>query len=390
MMTVIHLTSSTFVGGPEQQMLGLARGLSGEVSTIFMSFSEGGRCQAFLERARLDGFESLRLQYDTPHFRSAIRELVNELRRVRADVLCVHGYKAGLLGRLAARRAKVPVVAVSRGWTYESLKIRAYECLDRINLRWMDRVVCVSQGQAVKVRRAGIPEAKIVVIPNAIRMDRFNSPDPAGRAQLERLFPGRVGQIVGAAGRLSPEKGFSVLVDAVALVAQSAPDAGFVLFGSGVLREALEAQLVARGLSNRFVLAGFCSDLDRLLPELDLLVQSSYTEGMPNVVLEACAAGVPVVATAVGGTPEIVEDGANGYLIPPGDPGALAQAILKVLGDKHGRRGMACRGQQIVRERFTFEAQATRYQGLFAELVGAVTPGGRLARSSVPIGSSDR
>ena len=292
MTTVVHLTASTFHGGPERQILGLAGALPPEVRTVVLSFSEGGRSRDFAETARGQGIEADTLAHDTPHLRAATRELSDRLRADRIQLLVVHGYKAGLLGRFAARRAGIPVVAVSRGWTYESRKVRLYEMLDRINLRWMDRVVCVSHGQAAKVRRAGVPERRVAVIPNAIRPERFDKPDPAARGELERLFPRPVTHIVGAAGRLSPEKGFDVLIDAAALVARSLPSAGFVLFGEGLLREPLKRQIEGRGLAGRFVIAGFRSDLDRLLPHLDLLVQSSHTEGMPNVVLEACAAGV--------------------------------------------------------------------------------------------------
>src|SRR5262249_18027517 len=155
-VTIIHLTSSTFFGGPERQMLGLAQALGEGDRTAFFSFREGGRCRDFLGRARREGDEADELAHDTPHFRAAVRELTARLRRASADVLCCHGYKADLLGRPAARRAGVPVVAVARGWTAEDLKVRLYEALDRFALRWMDRVVCVSEGQAVKVRHAGV------------------------------------------------------------------------------------------------------------------------------------------------------------------------------------------------------------------------------------------
>lgn len=349
-------------------MLGLARAISSEVRTIFVSFGEGGLCRSFLHEAARCGFESLALDNDTPHFRAAIGELVDRLSGLSIDVLFCHGYKASLLGRPAARRAGIPVVGVSRGWTYESLKVRIYELLDRINLRWMDRVVCVSEGQAAKVRRLGVPARKVVIIPNAIDSTRFEVPDPTARMELERLFRRPIRHVVGAAGRLSPEKGFSVLVEAAEQVARSAPDVGFVLFGEGVLRPALAEQIAVKGLSDRFILAGFRPDLDRLLPRLDLLVQSSYTEGMPNVVLEACAAGVPVVATAVGGTPEIIDDGVNGHLIATGRPGLLAQVILKTLADEAGRNRMGRAGRQIAGDRFTFEAQARSYRTLLHAL----------------------
>ncbi len=202
--------------------------------------------------------------------------------------------------------------------------------------------------------------------------------------QLERMFPERPDMIVGAAGRLSPEKGFNILVDAASQVLQSplsplhAPGSplpahriGFVLFGDGPLRPALESQIKARGLENRFILAGFRSDLDKFYPHLDLLVLPSYTEGLPNVVLEAFAAGVPVVATAVGGTPEAVEDGLNGYLVAPGDATALAVRIGDMLSDPLRRREMGTRGQENVRRLFSFAQQAREYLQLVQCLLPA-------------------
>ncbi len=128
MRTVIHLTASTFHGGPERQMLGLAGALGADVGSIFVSFSEGGRCRAFLDEARRQGFQSQELRNDTPHFRRACGELADLLGRHCCDILLCHGYKAGLIGRIAARRARIPVVAVSRGWTYESPRCGSTSC----------------------------------------------------------------------------------------------------------------------------------------------------------------------------------------------------------------------------------------------------------------------
>jgi glycosyltransferase involved in cell wall biosynthesis/acetyltransferase-like isoleucine patch superfamily enzyme len=365
---IIHLTSSTFLGGPERQMLGLAAQLAADCRTVFLSFAEGGRCQALLDRATEEGFEARALENDTPRLRAAIRELTATLQHLRPALLCCHGYKAILLGRIAARRAGTPVAAVSRGWTYENLKVRAYEALERVSLRWMDRVVCVSEGQAAKVRRAGVPGERVVVIPNAIRPERFGAPDPSYRSALLGLFADPPARVVGAAGRLSPEKGFSVLVEAAASVARSDASVGFVVFGEGPLREVLQREIAAWGLEGRFVLAGFRDDLDAYMPCFDLLALPSYTEGLPNVVLEAFAAGVPVVATAVGGVPEVVENGVSGLLVPPGDPPALARAIRDVLRTEEGRRLMGARGRDRVVKAFTFQAQGERYLELCAEL----------------------
>jgi glycosyltransferase involved in cell wall biosynthesis len=368
MRTVFHLTASTFHGGPERQMLGLARSLAPGVRTVFLSFSEGGRCGEFLGQARGRGFEAHELAHDTPRLLAAAAELAGRLRAERPEALLMHGYKAGLIGRIAARRAGVPAVAVSRGWTYESAKVRLYEAMDRVNLRLVDRVVCVSRGQAAKVRRAGVAERKILVIPNAVDVERFAATDPAARAELQALFPATVRRIVGAAGRLSPEKGFADLVDAAARVAEREPDVGFAVFGDGALRQELGRRIAAAGLAGRFVLAGFRPDLDRLAPRLDLFVQSSLTEGMPNVVLEACAAGVPVVATAVGGTPEILDEAEGDLLVPPGEPAALAATILRALGEAESRRDVVDRARRRMVREFSFSAQAERYLRLLEDL----------------------
>src|SRR5262249_3399556 len=156
-------------------------------------------------------------------------------------------------------------------------------------------------------------------------------------------------------------------VQAAAAVCRQRPEVGFVQFGEGPLRQTLERDIAAAGLTGRFVLAGFRTDLDAFIPHLDLLVLPSFTEGLPNVVLEAMAAAVPVVAPAVGGTPEVVADGRTGYLVPAGDAAALADRIGRVL-DAPDRRGMGLCGQERVRREFTFAAQAQEYQQLFAAL----------------------
>ncbi len=373
-MKIVHLTASTFHGGPERQMLGLAGNLPKGYETQFLSFSEGGRCKAFLSAARQAGFDALALEKDTPRFGAATREISEQLRAFQADVLLCHGYKADLLGRRAARRAGVPVVAVSRGWTGECFRVRLYERIDRFCLRWMDRVVGVSEAQAEKVRKAGVRPDLVRVIHNAVDPDRFSAPDPRYRGKLLKYFRGPKTRIIGAAGRLSPEKGFSVLVKAAERVVREDPSVGFILFGEGAGRAALLEQIKEAGLAGSFIVVGFRRDLDRFIPFFDILALPSFTEGLPNVVLEACAANVPVVATKVGGTPEVVEDGVNGLLVPPGDADALAGRLLELVASEERMRDMGLSGRQRVVEQFSFAAQADRYCDLFDELCGQSSP----------------
>jgi glycosyltransferase involved in cell wall biosynthesis len=365
-MRLVHLTSSTFFGGPERQMLGLAQTLPESVHTTFVSFAEGGRSAAFLAEVRKHDFDAIALKHDFPRVFAAVGELAGVLRESRCHVVFSHGYKANILGRIAARRVGIPVVAVSRGWTGENRKVRAYEWLDRRHLKRMDHVVCVSEGQAVKVRRwCGMPETRLTVIRNGARLDAFAKPDVQARPKLLNFFPRlSVSQVVLAAGRFSPEKGFSVLIEAAASFLRTNPSAAVVLLGEGVLRPVLEAGIRARGLTDRFAVPGFRSDLDSLIAVADVVVLPSFTEGLPNVALEASAAGIPVVATAVGGTPEVIADGETGFLVPPGQPQALSAKVEELLRNAELRRQFGRAGRTRMRHLFTFEAQATAYLNL--------------------------
>jgi glycosyltransferase involved in cell wall biosynthesis len=367
-MNIVHLMASPFIGGPERQVLGLARALPAGYRTAFLSFAESGRARPFLDRARQDGFEAVELRENFPHLRRAIREVASHLHRLRADVLCCSGYKPDLIGWRAARAAGVPVVGIAHGWTGVTLRVRLYEMADAIALRFMDGVVSVSEAMARRLRRRGVPATAITVIRNAIDAPSHD-PDPACRTRVEAFFPTPPRLIVGAAGRLSPEKGFDVYLAAAIRLCAQRDDVGFVLFGAGPMRPELERTIAKRDLERRFILAGFRNDVEQLLPGLDLAVLSSHTEGLPVAVLEAQAAGVPVVATAVGGTPEVVLDGITGWLAPPANAAALAELIARALDNEPQRRSMGQAGRQRIRDEFTFRSQTERYQRLFDKLL---------------------
>jgi glycosyltransferase involved in cell wall biosynthesis len=367
-MRLVHLTASPFFGGPERQMLGLARALPVEYETAFLSFAEGGRCEPFLDQVRAAGFTGLRLAHDTPRLLAARRELVGLLRDLHAEVLLCHGYKANLVGRSAVRKAGVPAVAVARGWTGQDFRVRCYDRLDRMLLSRFDHVVAVSEGMAKAVRAVGVSMHKVRVIRNAARPDAFRDPDPARRREMEALFPRPGQRIVLAAHRLTPDKGTHILIEAAQTVVRNDPGTRFLVCGDGFSRPELERQVRDAGLQDVFVFAGFRTDLDAWMPNADLFVLPSFNEGLPNVILEANACGVPAVATAVFGTPEVLHDGVNGYLVPAGDPQALADRLSRLLADADLRRRMGDAGRELVRAQFTFEAQARGYVEFFAEL----------------------
>jgi glycosyltransferase involved in cell wall biosynthesis len=370
-MHIVHLMASPFLGGPERQVLGLAKALPPEWRTSFLSFAERGLARPFLEQARSEGFEAIELRENFPRLNRAIQEVAEHLRTLGASVLCCSGYKPDLLGWRAARRVGIPVIAIAHGWTGATLKVKLYEAADAQVMRWVDAVVCVSQAMAEKVRDKGIATKKIAIIRNAVDPTPFARHDrkKESRRIVESSFARPPKWIVGACGRLSVEKGFDVLVEAAAVVGRMCDDVGFILYGEGPMRSSLEEQIRRHDLQGRVVLGGFRSDLNTLLPGFDLAALSSHTEGLPVAVLEAHAAGLPVVATAVGGTPEVVLDGVTGYLVPPANPTALAERIVALVNDDSRRVEMGRAAIQRIHDHFTFSTQAAEYQELFTRLV---------------------
>lgn len=367
-MNIVHLMASPFFGGPEQQVLGLTGPLPAHVRTIFLTFAERGLAKPFADRAAAEGLETIKLRANAPHFIRAAAEIAEHLRRCRADALFCHGYKPDIIGWFAARRVGVPVASVAHGWTAATWNVCVNEMLDRLVMHGMDCIVCVSAAQAARVRRAGVPSSRIRVIRNAVATEPFDKPEPHYRKKLHDLFSWRPEVVVGAVGRLSREKGFDQFIDAAALVRQKHPDTGFVLFGDGPLRATLANRIAARQLDGSFVLAGFRTDAARFVPFLDVSVLSSHTEGLPTVVMEAMAARVPVVATAVGGTPEVVVDGVTGYLVPPHNVAALAGRISDLLADHTARRRMGEAARRRIEDEFIFPRMSKQYLQLFEEL----------------------
>ena len=306
----------------------------------------------------------------------AVRRFAERLRGLKDVVVHSHGYKADLYALLAARWAGVPVMTSAHGWTSENRKVRAYEALQAWSWRWFDRVVAVSRSYEAQALARGVPRAKLMVVHNAIRGSYAADADPgaaraAARAALG-LAPDAV--VVGIVGRLGIEKGHAAFVEAAARIAPRHPDARFLIVGEGLQRADIEARVAAAGLTQRVRLLGHRDDLPAIWPALDLLAMTSLREGLPNVLLEAMLHGIPGVAMAVGGIPEVIDDGLDGLLVPAGDVDGFTARLGELLADapRRARLGEAARAK--VRDAFLFDARMRRMEALYDELLQGGRP----------------
>ena len=397
--TVLHLRASNFVGGPENQILRYAEcERSGPISTLIGTFVGRGEGTEFLEAAKGRGLETLALPAGPLGDLRAVWALTRFLGERGVALLSTHGYRADIIGTLAGRLSGVPVVPFLRGWTREDAKVRFYEALGRAFLPLASRVVCLSNRQAERLAGRRFLGAKIRVVVNAVETSWVDGRDRAlARQELCRRYGLREDSaLVVTAGRLSPEKGTLHFVRAAPKVRKLFTAARFIVFGDGPLRAELEGVARTACPNGEILFAGHVEDFRRLLPGADVLVNASLSEEMPNAVLEAMAAGVPVIATDVGGVAEIAGNHSL-ILIPTSNPAAIADAVSVLLSDSASAKEQGRAGQQRVREAFSTDRQRAALHALYEELIPglagspkALSPVEGWERLRVPGGSQEK
>lgn len=293
------------------------------------------------------------------------------------DVIQTHGFKSHFLVRACGARAGRAWVAFHHGYTRSTRTRDLLAQLDRWSLQSPSQVVTVSQSFARQLESRGVPGSQIMVLQNAIDPDWCPDFDNQDIAAAD-LFPGmlQTEKLVLAVGRLSREKAFPDLVAAVARLKQTRPDLAFrlVIVGEGLERGNIEVAVRQAGLERQVHLAGHVNDVRPYYRAADLLAISSWSEGSPNALLEAMAAGVPVVSTEAGGIPEIVSHRQTAFLVPVRDSAALADAIGLVLLDRTLAEGMAERARQLINQQYSPLSRTESLVRLYGRLCGRTNP----------------
>lgn len=303
----------------------------------------------------------------------AFAHIAAALRTFRPHVVHTHLSKAGLLGRLAAKAAGAPAIVhtyhgnVLDGY-FDPLRARVFLGLERALARISTRVVAISRGQRREIERLGIARGeRIVEIPLGFDLAPFTDP-PRGLLRRELALDRSV-PLVGIVARLVPIKRVDVFLDAAEEVARQRPDAHFLVVGDGEEAGRLRARAERIGIAAHTHFVGWRSDLPAVYGDLDVVVLTSDSEGTPVSILEALAARRPVVATAVGGVPDVLGANERGLLVPRRDPGALGEAIVTLLGSRGRGETLAAAGRSYVLAEHGADALIDRISGLYTGLV---------------------
>jgi glycosyltransferase involved in cell wall biosynthesis len=371
-VSVVQILATGGNGGAQESLFGLVTGLDrSRYDVCVVSLSNGSSVRR-LQRAGIST-----MVIEEPDDAIAVGALAAHLARIQPDVIHNHMYRAEVVGTKAA--LALDAAGYPRPYvvsTVHSSRVRPPE--DREELRRltpsMDRLIAVSDAIVDKIQDEGREGAEVSLIYNGVDLERYDHQEPCCTLREEYgMEPGA--QIVGIVARLEPEKGHATLLDAWPLVLRSCPDAYLLVVGEGSRCDALMAQAADLGIARRVVFTGRREDVPAVTAALDVAVLPSYREAQGLSVLEAMALSRPVVASNVGGIPEMIEDGVTGLLVPPRDPEALAAAIVRLLSD-HSLADMLGRaGHDLVHRRFCIEQMVSAIEDIYDEGARA----GRLA-----------
>jgi glycosyltransferase involved in cell wall biosynthesis/protein-tyrosine-phosphatase len=356
---VCHVMSADLWAGAEVQV--------GTVASFLVQRPEVKLCVVLFNEGRLAReLRTLGLEVEVIDERQhtalgLLVALTRFLSSHRVDIVHTHRYKDTVLGSIAAKLTRVPVVIRTvhglpepmRGW--DLLKFQMYQALDRIALScFADRIIAVSKGIADSLTAAGYRRSAVIPVHNGIDLAKVQVARDRDTVRRELgIAPGVL--TIGTAGRLSPVKAQGDLIRAARRIIEKAADTRFVIVGDGPLRDALTTTAAQLGVDSACCFVGSRPDILDLVGAMDIFVLPSLHEGIPMALLEAMALGKPVVATAVGGVPEVLTDRVNGLLVPPRDDAALADACLALAADRPWAQSLGATARRTVAERFSHD-----------------------------------
>jgi glycosyltransferase involved in cell wall biosynthesis len=361
-MPVLHVLNTLQTGGAEYLVLNLARALDRRRFPMLVCSLQGdGEIGTEMRALGVPTFVLERRVGLDPWL---VPRLLRIIRRERVRIVHTHNVAPWLYAGIAARLAGAAVCHTEHSSLFPEQ--RALKQAERL-LGWFTKAV-ICDGEDVRrqlVEDQGLSPGNVVTVYNGVDTRQYGQ--PVDRAAGRRtLGLDREAAVVGTVARLEPVKDQATLLQAFARVAGALPHARLMVVGDGSLRPALEDQARQLAVADRVLFLGRRADVVDLLPLMDLFVLSSVSEGLPLTILEAMAAGLPCVATAVGAVPEAILEGLTGRLVPPGDPTRLAAAISELLADPALCRRMGSEGQERARELFDLQEMTRRYEDLYA------------------------
>ena len=366
-MKILHVISSGGMYGAEAVILNLSHALNeSSHSSVLGVFANSSNLNLeFYERAMSEGIEAHLIPCSGQIDRTAAASLRELVGRTNADVVHAHGFKADIYAYFALKGSGVPLVSTCHNWIDDTRIVSLYGKVDRFILRRYSAVIAVSDAVKDKLLQAGVKQEKIRIINNGINLRPFRNASPS----LRESAGGKDVPVVGFVGRLSSEKGCDIFLYAASRVVADVPEAKFVVVGDGPERDRLESLIDELGIRQSVVLAGRRDEMSSVYASFDVMVLSSHREGLPIAMLEGMASGVPLVATAVGDVPRVIQEGESGFLVPAGDVDLLAMRVVGLLQKPSEARRLGDAARRRVEHEFSAERMAADYLDVYRQIL---------------------
>ncbi|ACM21308.1 glycosyltransferase [Geotalea daltonii FRC-32] len=363
---VLHLIASHKIGGAERLLIAFAQAVDlNRFDVVLGIFVRPDHENDLLWQEA----KKLKIPLEPVVIRSAfdfnqLHDIYAIIKKHKPDVIHTHGYKTNILAFLFAKLFNIKAVSTVHGGLHaERLITRFLYWVNLQCLRRFDKIIAVSDAVKSGLEKCGIGADKITVIKNIPAVSSCRSPVTTSARSKLGIPP--QAKLVGFIGRLEKVKGGAQFIDAALSALETRSDLYFIIIGDGSQKAVLEESVAKSGHSAHFRFAGFISDPTEVFSSLDLYVLSSLDEGIPLTVLEAMCLGVPVIATRVGGVPEVISDGINGILLPPDDAPAMAAAISNILTDDTVRNSMVSRAKKDIAAKYDVGTWIAKIESLY-------------------------
>jgi len=372
-INILVLISARTVSGPVKGVLQILDNVdSSKFQLILCTFCYNNEPETVLMKFLKDNnYELITINQNKKNYLKSIILLCKTIKIKKINIVQTHGFLPTAIGFFLKILTKIKFICFMHGATSENIKVMFYNYIDNLLQLYADKTVLVSNIQRELVF-GGKNKNRVTVLHNAVNL---NFPTPiSGKGNSWRKMFGisESASIVVSVGRLSPEKGMDVLIKAFSILCEERQDVHLVIVGDGQERTDLEKLISEYALEKKIHLAGYTQTPGDYVIGSDVMVLPSRSEGIPNAVLEAMALGIPVVATSVGGVPEVIADGRDGLLVPPDDPAKLAAAIVAVLNNAELAARVVAAGRIRMQEAFSVESRIEKIHMLYSELIPCV------------------
>ncbi len=365
-IVILDLRDSPWVDGPGRTILDCASSLEGKKYHFIIGTFSGGeqKTNSYSDEAKRRKLQLFKIRENSAFDINVGRQIIKVIKENDVNIIHTHDFRSNIFGLICGKLCRKPVITTVHGWIANDVKGKLYILIDKLLLRFFDNVISVSNKTAELIKKSYISDKKLTVINNALKVENYKLDKDFCEIRTEFGID-KEEILIANIGRLSPEKGQLDFLRLAKKIIEFNDKVKFILIGIGPDQNILESYVEKNNIKESVIFAGFRNNMNDIYNEIDLVIQSSYTEGMPNVILEALLMETPVIASDVGGTSEIIKDKVNGVLFEKGRIDQLVIEVNRFLKNTEHFKILAKEGRKNILQNFSHSKRIKQLDQLY-------------------------